>query len=49
MEVLQTSALPLGYVAVMPILAYSRWAVKVAIRRDILKSVRGNSDGAEET
>ena len=31
MEVLQTSALPLGYVATMPILAYSRWAVKVLI------------------
>ena len=31
MEVLQTSALPLGYVAVMPILAYSCRAVKVLI------------------
>ena len=31
MEVLQTSALPLGYVAVMPILAYSCKAVKVLI------------------
>src|SRR6266542_5473653 len=28
MEVLQTSALPLGYVALSPILAYSRGAVK---------------------
>ena len=31
MEVLQTSAFPLGYVAVMPILAYSCRAVKVLI------------------
>ena len=31
MEVLQTSALPLGYVAMIPILAYSCRAVKVLI------------------
>ena len=29
MEVLQTSALPLGYVAMMPILAYSHTTVKM--------------------